>query len=198
MWPVSGRTVLQREMDEVKAMTQAAKTTPNDVGARMRSMRLGMARAGRNGRDRAIQAASAADQALTEHGMAPQRLAEALMENAEMAREELTNTTRRARKRMAGNAKRTRQDLERIAKRARKSRAAMEKKAAKAANGGRRRRWPWLLGVGAIAVAVTVVLRSRQSASRPAPVMSLNGERDAEDGTPQPRDAIRDEISHRQ
>jgi hypothetical protein len=186
---------MHRKMDEVKAMTQAAKTTPNDVGARMRSMRLGMARAGRIGRDRAIRAASAADQALTEHGMAPQRLAEALVENAGVAREELTTTTRRARKRMAGNAKRTRQDLERIAKRARRSRAAMEKKAA---NGGRRRRWPWLLGIGAIAVAVTVVLRSRQSASRPAPVVSLNGERETDDGTPQPREAIRDEVSHRQ
>ncbi|HWE90822.1 MAG TPA: hypothetical protein VG317_15290 [Pseudonocardiaceae bacterium] len=198
-------------------MTPAAETTRGAVDARMRSLRLGMARAGRIGRDRATRAAAATEQALTERGMAPQRLAQALAENAGVAGEELAKTTRRARKRMAGNAKRTRQDLARIAKQARKARAVAERKAAKAANSaGRRRRWPWLLGAGAIGLAITYAVRARQAAAQRSTRSTAftadaenagddtNGvdraaDQRSDDQTPQPRQAVRDDsMTHRQ
>jgi hypothetical protein len=189
-------------MNEVKAMTPAAETTRRAVGTRMRSIGLRAARAGRIGRDRATRAAAAADQALTERGMAPQRLAQALAESAGVAGEELAKTTQRARKRMAGNAKRTRQDLARIATQARKARAVAEKKAAKAARtSGRRRRWPWLLGVTAIAIAVTYAVRARQAADKPAPFLADDddsADQRMDDDTPRPRQAVRDDtMTHR-
>ena len=180
---------------KVKPMTKAAEITSGEIGARVRSKGIDVAKAGR---DRALRAAAAADQALTERGLAPQRLAEALAENADMAREELALLSERTRKRIAANAKRTRADLDRIAERARRSRAEVERRAAKAAavaKTGRRRRWLWLLALGAIAAVVVIAVRGTRSSGRTAPVMSLNGTRESsEDEQSEPRDPFTDEI----
>jgi hypothetical protein len=118
-------------MDEVKAMTRAGETVGKAVGSGWRSARHNAIRAGQAGAEATSRAALAADRKLTERGVAPRQLAEALAEGAEVARQEVVKTTRRARRKLAKTAKHTRKDLAKAAKQARKD--AVKSKSAKQA-----------------------------------------------------------------
>jgi hypothetical protein len=107
-------------MDDVKAMTRAGETVGKAVGSGWLAVRRGAKRAGQAGADATSKAAHAADRKLTERGFAPEQLAVALAEGAEVARQEVVKTTRRARKKLARTAKHTRKELARAAKQARK------------------------------------------------------------------------------
>jgi hypothetical protein len=150
------------------------------------------AHAVRRGVDRAkqagVEAAAVAEQKLTERGIAPQQLASALVEGADVARKEAAKTTRRTRKKLVAKAKETRKDLAKAAKKARKDAGKARKKArnsdfakqalatakqlkadAKAAatdakqakKENKRRKWPWLVGLAAVAAGAAYVLRSK-------------------------------------
>lgn len=118
-----------------------------------------------------------AEQKLTEHGLDPQQLTQALGENAAVARDEVVKTTRRAGKKIAKNARRTRKELARNAKEAakqarrggKKTLSKLDKKVTKAARkaekkASRRRRWPWIVGLGLAAAATAYAVRSRTAA----------------------------------
>jgi hypothetical protein len=107
-------------MDEVKAMNRAGETVGKAVGSGWVAVRRGAKRAGQVSADATTKAAHAADRKLTERGVAPQQLAVALAEGAEVARQEVAKTTRRARKKLARKAKHTRKELAKAAKQARK------------------------------------------------------------------------------
>jgi hypothetical protein len=107
-------------MDDVKAMTRAGETVGKAVGSGWLAVRRGAKRAGQASADATSKAAHAADRKLTERGVAPQHLAVALAEGAEVARQEVVKTTRRARKKLARTAKHTRKELAKAAKHARK------------------------------------------------------------------------------
>jgi len=107
-------------MDDVKAMTRAGETVGKAVGSGWQSAQRGAKRAGPSGAEATIKAAQAADRKLTEHGVAPRQLTEALVEGAEIARQEVVKTTRRARRKLAKTAKHTRKDLAKAAKQAHK------------------------------------------------------------------------------
>jgi hypothetical protein len=107
-------------MDDVKAMTRAGETVGKAVGSGWLAVRRGAKRAGQAGADATTKAAHAADRKLTERGVAPQQLAAALAEGAEVARHEVARTTRRTRKKLARKAKHTRKELMKAAKQARK------------------------------------------------------------------------------
>jgi hypothetical protein len=103
-------------MDEVKAMTRAGETAGKAVAASLDALR----RAGQAGAEVTAKAAHAAEHKLAEHGVAPQELAGALAETAQVAKEEVAKTTRRTRRRLARTAKHTRKELAAAAKVARK------------------------------------------------------------------------------
>jgi hypothetical protein len=107
-------------MDDMKAMTRAGETVGKAVGSGWLAVRRGAKRAGQAGADATTKAAHAADRKLTERGFAPEQLAVALAEGAEVARQEVVKTTRRARKKLARTAKHTRKELAKAAKQARK------------------------------------------------------------------------------
>jgi hypothetical protein len=107
-------------MDDVKAMTRAGETVGKAVGSGWLATRRGAERAGQAGVEAAARAAKTADRKLTERGLAPRQLSEALAESAEVARQEVVKTTRRARRKLAKTAKHTRKDLAKAAKQARK------------------------------------------------------------------------------
>ena len=107
-------------MDDVKAMTRAGETVGKAVGSGWLAVRRSAKRAGQASADATTKAAHAADRKLTERGVAPQQLAVALAEGAEVARQEVVKTTRRARKKLARKAKHTRKELAKAAKQARK------------------------------------------------------------------------------
>jgi hypothetical protein len=107
-------------MDDVKAMTRAGETVGKAVGSGWTATRRGAERAGHAGVEAAARAAKTADRKLTERGLAPRQLSEALAESAEVARQEVAKTTRRARRKLGKTAKRTRKDLAKAAKQARK------------------------------------------------------------------------------
>jgi hypothetical protein len=107
-------------MDDVKAMTRAGETVGKAVGSGWLAVRRSAKRAGQAGADATTKAAHVADRKLTERGVAPQQLAEALAEGAEVARQEVMKSTRRARKKLARTAKHTRKELAKAAKQARK------------------------------------------------------------------------------
>ncbi len=107
-------------MDDVKAMTRAGETVGKAVGSGWVAVRRSAKRAGQAGADATTKAAHAADRKLTERGVAPQQLASALAESAEVARQEVVKTTRRARKKLARKAKHTRKELAKAAKQAKK------------------------------------------------------------------------------
>jgi hypothetical protein len=111
---------LEQKMDDVKAMSRAGETVGKAVGSGWLAVRRGARRAGQASADATIRAAHAADQKLTERGVAPQQLGAALAESAVLARQEVAKTTRRTRKKLARKAKHTRKDLMRAAKQARK------------------------------------------------------------------------------
>ncbi|MGH3756617.1 hypothetical protein [Actinophytocola sp.] len=119
-------------MDDVKAMTRAGETVGKAVGSGWLAVRRSAKRAGQASADATTKAAHAADRKLTERGVAPQHLAVALAEGAELAREEVVKTTRRARKKLARRAKHTRKELAKAAKQARKD--AKKSKPAKRAS----------------------------------------------------------------
>jgi hypothetical protein len=119
-------------MDDVKAMTRAGETVGKAVSSGWQATRRGAKRAGQAGVDATSKAAHNADRKLTERGVAPRQLAEALAEGAEVAKQEVVKTTRRARRRLAKKAKHTRKDLAKAAKQARKD--AKKSKAAKQAH----------------------------------------------------------------
>jgi hypothetical protein len=107
-------------MDDVKAMTRAGETVGKAVGSGWLAVRRSAKIAGQASADATTKAAHAADRKLTERGVAPQQLATALAEGAEVARQEVVKTTRRARKKLARTAKHTRKELAKAAKQARK------------------------------------------------------------------------------
>lgn len=118
-------------MDDVKAMTRAGETVGKAVGSGWRSARHNAKRAGLASAEATSRAAQAADRKLTERGFAPRQVAEAIVEGAEVARQEVAKTTRRARRKLAKTAKHTRKDLAKAAKQARKD-AAKSKTAKRA------------------------------------------------------------------
>ncbi|GAA4431462.1 hypothetical protein GCM10023148_36580 [Actinokineospora soli] len=97
-------------------MTRAGETVGKAVGTGWRAVRQTVAPA----RAAGAEAALAAEHKLTARGLAPQQVAEAIAESAQVAREELQETGRRTRKRLAKTAKHTRKDLAKAAKQARK------------------------------------------------------------------------------
>ena len=107
-------------MDDVKAMTRAGETVGKAVGSGWLAVRRSAKIAGQASAEATTKAAHAADRKLTERGVAPQQLATALAEGAEVARQEVVKTTRRARKKLARTAKHTRKELAKAAKQARK------------------------------------------------------------------------------
>jgi hypothetical protein len=98
-------------------MTRAADTVEKAARTGFLAVRRGVDRAKQAG----AEAATVAEQKLTERGMAPQQLAEALAEGADVARKEAAKTTRRTRKKLAAKAKVTRKDLAKAAAKARKN-----------------------------------------------------------------------------
>ncbi len=118
-------------MDDVKAMNRAGETVGKAVSTGLLAARRGAKRAGQAGAEATSRAAHTADRKLTERGVAPRQLAEALAEGAEVARHEVARTTRRARRKLAKTAKHTRKDLAKAAKQARKD--ALKSKAVKQA-----------------------------------------------------------------
>jgi hypothetical protein len=119
-------------MDDAKAMTRAGETVGKAVSSGLLAARRGAQRAGQAGVEVTSKAAQTADRKLTERGVAPRQLAEALAEGAEVARQEVAKTTRRARRKLAKTAKSTRKDLAKAAKQARKD--AAKSKTAKQAH----------------------------------------------------------------
>src|SRR5262245_5764726 len=95
------QATLAQTMDDAKAMTRAGETVCKPVGSGWLAVRRSAKRAGQASADATTKAASAADRKLTERGVAPQQLATALAEGAEVARQEVVKTTRRARKKLA-------------------------------------------------------------------------------------------------
>lgn len=110
-------------MDDVKAMNRAGETVGKAVSTGLLAARRGAKRAGQAGAEATTRAAHTADRKLTERGVAPRQLAEAFVEGAEVARQEVAKTTRRARRKLAKTAKHTRKDLAKAAKQARKDAA---------------------------------------------------------------------------
>jgi hypothetical protein len=180
-------------MDDVKAMNRAGETVGKAVSSGWLAARRNAKRAGQAGVDATSRAAHTADRKLTERGVAPKQLAEALAESAEVARQEVVKTTRRARRRLAKKAKHTRKDLAKAAKQARKD--AAKSKAAKQARKSakqvkaeasklktrakeeaaalklmqspkRKRRWPKLLLLTIVAGGIAYVMRSRTAAQQ--------------------------------
>lgn len=107
-------------MDDVKAMNRAGETVGKAVSTGLLAARRGAKRAGQASADATSRAAHTADRKLTERGVAPRQLAEAFVEGAEVARQEVAKSTRRARRKLAKTAKHTRKDLAKAAKQARK------------------------------------------------------------------------------
>ena len=192
-------------MDEVKAMTRAGETVGKAVSSGWVAARRGAKRAGQTGVDATSRAAHTAERKLTERGVAPRQLAEALAEGAEVARQEVVKTSRRARRKLAKKAKHTRKDLAKAAKQARKdagrSKAVKQaRKSAKQAKSDakklkaaikaeavalaesspkRKRRWPKLMLLAIIAGGVAYVVRSKaaqQQEDVPAPRPSEPGQ----------------------
>jgi hypothetical protein len=126
-------------MDDVKAMTRAGETVGKAVGSGWLAVRQSAKRAGQASAEATTKAAHAADRKLTERGVAPQQLAVALAEGAEVARQEVAKTTRRARKKLARTAKHTRKELAKAAKQARKD-AKKSKPARRAAKSAKQAR----------------------------------------------------------
>jgi hypothetical protein len=73
-------------MDDVKAMSQAGETVGKAVGSGWQAARRGAKRAGQAGAEATTRAALAADRKLTERGVAPRQLAEALAERSRARR----------------------------------------------------------------------------------------------------------------
>ncbi|MCT2586538.1 hypothetical protein [Actinophytocola gossypii] len=107
-------------MDEVKAMSRAGETVGKAVGSGWLTVRRSARRAGQAGAEATVRAAKSTDRKLTERGVAPQHLTQALSEGAELARQEIGKTTRRTRKKLARTAKHTRKELAKAAKKANK------------------------------------------------------------------------------
>lgn len=151
-----------------------------------RTLKREARRAGHAGTQATSRLSDAAERKLTERGLAPGQLVEALTENAAVAREEAVKTTKRARKKIEKNSRRTRKQLAKSAKKAgkkadkkarnvqadakrsgKKIRGKADKKAAKAEaklerklnkkDQRGRRKWPIVVGLGAAAAAVYVV-----------------------------------------
>ena len=191
---------LEQTMDDVKAMTRAGETVGKAVGSGWRSARRNAKRAGLAGAEATSRAAHAADRKLTEHGLAPRQVAEALAESAEVARQEVAKTTRRARRKLAKTAKHTRKDLAKAAKQARKdaaksktakratksakqakadakklkSQVKADVKALKAKAAGEKpkskRRWPKVMLLVIVASGVAYVVRGKAMAQDEQPV----------------------------
>jgi hypothetical protein len=121
-------------------MTRAGETVGKAVGSGWLAVRRSAKRAGQASADATTKAAHAADRKLTERGVAPQQLAEALAEGADVARQEVKKSTRRARKKLSRTAKHTRKELAKAAKQARKEakKSKPAKRAAKSVEQARR------------------------------------------------------------
>lgn len=187
-------------MDDVKAMTRAGETVGKAVGSGWRTARRNAKRAGLAGAEATSRAAHAADRKLTERGLAPRQVAEALAESAEVARQEVVKSSRRARRKLSKTAKHTRKDLAKAAKQARKDAAKSKtaKKAAKSVKQAKaeakrlktqvkadakalrakasgeqpksKRRWPKLMLLVIVASGIAYVVRSKATAQEEQPV----------------------------
>ncbi|OLF06299.1 hypothetical protein BLA60_32150 [Actinophytocola xinjiangensis] len=178
-------------------MSRAGDTVGKAVGSGWLAVRRGARRAGQASAEATIRAAQAADQKLTERGVAPQQLGAALAESAGLARQEVARTTRRTRKRLARTAKHTRKELAKAAEQARRDAkrskpvtkatktakrtraeaaklAARTKREAKAMKAeqvrDKRRRWPKVFLLIVVASGVAYVVRGRTRSQEPAPV----------------------------
>lgn len=119
----STEVFVEETMDEVKAMARAGEAVGKAVGTGMHAVRLGAQRAGHAGAEMTVRAAHVAEQKLAERGVAPRQLTDALVQGAEVAREEAAKTTRRTRRKLERTAKNTRKELAKAAKQAHKQAA---------------------------------------------------------------------------
>ena len=118
-----------KSSDDVNTMTRAGETVGKAVGSGWVAARRNAKRAGKAGAEAAVRAAHAADKKLTERGVAPQQVTDALLESAEVARQEVAKATRRTRRKLAKTTQHTKKELAKAAKQARKE--AKNSKAAK-------------------------------------------------------------------
>jgi hypothetical protein len=170
-WIVTDRQLLERDMDEVDAMTRAGES----VGKAVRTVRRGAVRAGHAGADAAVQLAERAEGKLAERGVTRDHILDVVADKAGVLvekAEEVEKSTRRGRKQLAKRARGVRKDVVRAAERARRETRSRAKDVHKAAKRARkdlatakhpkRRRWPWVLGVfAAAAVAGYIALTKR-------------------------------------
>lgn len=181
-----------KSSDDVNAMSRAGETVGKAVGSGWIAVRRGAKRAGKAGAEATVRAAHAADKKLTERGVAPQQMTEAIAESAEVARQEVVKATRRTRRKLAKTTKHARKELTKAAKHARKEakgggakvkksakqakidakelRASIKaeiadlKARAKEADGPKKkRRWPKVLLIAVVATGVAYVVRSRSA-----------------------------------
>lgn len=177
-----------KTIGEVKAMTRAADSVSESVKAGAVGLRKRATEAGKAG---AASAAKAAEAGAEEFAKQSRRARKKLAKKTELTRKELKKSSAAARKealaRVAELKKPGRKAKKAAIKAAKsagesKRRGKKDFKAAKkdfraalveaksAAKGTRkRRRWPWLLGLGAVAVGTAVVLKSRQQEPPVAP-----------------------------
>jgi DNA segregation ATPase FtsK/SpoIIIE-like protein len=107
-WNMTNRQLVERDMDEVQAMTRAGESVGKAVGTGLRAARLGAVRAGHAGADAATQLATKAEHKLAERGVTAGGIRGALAETAEALvekAEEVEKSTRRTRKRLAKQRK---------------------------------------------------------------------------------------------
>jgi hypothetical protein len=110
---MTGRQLVEHQMDEVDAMTRAGesvgKAAGKAVGTGLRAARVGAVRAGHAGAEVAVQIANKAEHKLAERGLSAEQVRELLAERADLLAgkaEEVQESTRRTRKKLAKQRKR--------------------------------------------------------------------------------------------
>jgi hypothetical protein len=110
---MTGRQLVEHQMDEVDAMTRAGesvgKAAGKAVGTGLRAARVGAVRAGHAGAEVAVQIANKAEHKLAERGLSADQIRELLAERADLLAgkaEEVQNSTRRTSKKLAKQRKR--------------------------------------------------------------------------------------------
>jgi lipopolysaccharide export system protein LptC len=109
-----------KSSDDANTMTRAGETVGKAVGSGWVAFRRGAKRASKAGAEATVRAAHAADKRLTERGVAPSQVTEALLEGAEVARQELAKASRRTRRKLAKTTQHTKKELAKAAKQAKK------------------------------------------------------------------------------
>jgi hypothetical protein len=166
-------------------MSRTREIIDSDVESGLQTIRENATRAGAAGAEAARSLgqnlAANADARLSEYGFAPAQISDTLAENAELARQDVLQSSRKSRKELARNAQETRKELAKRAEAVRKQARVEAKKEAKkagkkGAKGGRKaakqtsavrsaRRGPprllIALGVAGVAGGVAYLLRQR-------------------------------------